>query len=199
MLEKLAQKAHILILLYAGFNIYTMWQDSITEMESLEMRVPALEGRIAKHKKEIKQLKEYNQDVAEARERVELVAQEVERTQRQLPAEISDIENINLLRGIADGMNIKDVTVTPLSEELRTFYYVKKYEVKGYGTFLQFMILFAKIADNERLLNIKEVELKRRSEGQRGRFQVIDVKVIVEAYRYNPNHKEDRGYDGGAQ
>lgn len=193
MLQKLAQKLHILILLYAGFNMFTFWQQAQTEIENLEMRIPAMQGRISKAKRELKQLKNYSKDVEDARQKIELVAQEVERTQRQLPADISDIENINLLRSVADGMNIKDVTVTPMDEQLRSFYYVKKYEVRGYGTFLQFMIFFEKIAENERLLNINEIKLERRSEGQRGRFQVIDAEVIVEAYRYNPDHKEDRG------
>lgn len=193
MLQKIAQKLHFIILLYAGFNIFTFWEQGQAEIENLEMRVPAMQGRISKKKREINQLRDYNEDVSDARQKIELVAQEVERTQRQLPADISDIENMNLLRSVADGMNIKNVTVTPMQEELRSFYYVKKYEVRGYGIFLQFMIFFEKVAENERLLNINEIKLERRSEGQRGRFQVIDAEVIVEAYRYNPDHKESRG------
>jgi Tfp pilus assembly protein PilO len=77
-------------------------------------------------------------------------------------------------------------------------FFVKKYEMRGYGTFLQFMVFFEKIAENERLLNINEIKLERRAGGQRGRFQVIDAQVIVEAYRYNPSHKEDRGFKEAA-
>lgn len=193
MFQKLASKIHIFILLYAAFNIFKIWDENQQTKETVEMQIPALQGRITQSGRELKELKAYNEDIAEARARIEIVAQEVERSQRQLPAEISDLENLNLLRRTAEGLNIKDINVMPLQEELRTFYYVKKYEMRAHGTFLQFMIFFEKIAENERLLNINEIKLKRKADGERGRFQVIDAEVIIEAYRYNPEYREDRG------
>lgn len=195
MFQKLASKIHIFIILYAAFNIFKLWDENQQRKETIEMQIPALQGRITQSSRELKELRAYNEDIAEARARIEIVAQEVERTQRQLPAEISDLENLNLLRRTAEGLNIKDINVMPLQEELRSFYYVKKYEMRAHGTFLQFMIFFEKIAENERLLNINEIKLKRKADGERGRFQVIDAEVIIEAYRYNPEYREDRGIE----
>ena len=30
---------------------------------------------------------------------------------------------------------------------------------------------------------------------QKGRFQLIEGKIVIEAYRHDPSHKEDRGID----
>lgn len=193
MLGKIVGKLHILIILYSALQLFTKWDENQQRVTNFEMTIPGLQGRITKQGRELEQLKTYNNDLEEARSRIELVAQEVERTQRQLPAEISDLENLSILRKTAEGLNIRDVNVTPLQEELRSFYYVKKYKLKAHGTFLQFMIFFEKIAENERLLNINELKLTRRDGGERGRFQVIDAEVTIEAYRYNPDFKEDRG------
>ena len=57
------------------------------------------------------------------------------------------------------------------------------------------LIFFEKIGASERLLNIKSVEIRRSEEKQRGRFQLINANVTIEAYRYNKDHKEDRGID----
>lgn len=193
MLQKIANNLHLIILFYAAFQIFTVWDENQQRKESFEMQIPGLQGRITQSGRELTELRKYNEDIAEARSRIELVAQEVERTQRQLPAEISDLENLNLLRRTAEGLNIRDVNVMPLQEELRTFYFVKKYQLRAHGTFLQFMIFFEKIAENERLLNINDIKLTRREGGERGRFQVIDAEVVIEAYRYNPEYREDRG------
>lgn len=193
MLGKIVGKLHILIILYSAFQMFTYWDENQQRVESFEMQIPGLQGRITQSGRELQQLKTYNNDLEEARKRIELVAEEVERTQRQLPAQISDLENLNILRKTAEGLNIREVNVVPLEEELRSFYYVKKYQLKAHGTFLQFMIFFEKVAENERLLNINQLKLTRRDGGERGRFQVIDAEVTIEAYRYNPDYREDRG------
>ena len=83
--------------------------------------------------------------------------------------------------------------LSPGREENKGFYFTKRYELKGNGTFLQFLILLEKIAENERILNIKTLNLKKSDKKQRGRFQVINTSINIEAYRYNPSHREDRG------
>ena len=50
-----------------------------------------------------------------------------------------------------------------------------------------------KISENERLLNIKALRMYKDDSTQvRGRFQLIKAEMSIEAYRYNPNHKEKR-------
>ena len=35
--------------------------------------------------------------------------------------------------------------------------------------------------------------MSKTEKKQRGRFQLVNCKASIIAYRYNPNHKEDRG------
>lgn len=192
-MNALVDKIWIFILLYGAFQVYTLYEVHQEKMTSLEGSIPRIQIQINKAKKEKRQIKSYLRDIEEAKQNIELVAQEVEKLQKKLPETIKDAENLNLIRNIAESLNIKGIYLSPGIEENKGFYFTKRYEVKGTGTFLQLLILFEKIAASERLLNVKTVELVKSQEKQRGRFQLTNAKIIVEAYRYNPDHKEDRG------
>jgi len=191
----LIKKLPLFIILYTAYMAYDMYEIHQQKVKEAQDRVPVLQNQIKKAKQKKKDLKRYFQDIEEAKKNIELVAQEVEKVQRQLPSEISDAENLQLVKGIAEKLNIKNVFLQPKNEEDKGFYYIKNYEMKATGTFLQFLIFFEKIAENKRLLNIRDVELKEIGSPQRGRFQLINSRIIIQAYRFNPNHKEDRGID----
>lgn len=142
-----------------------------------------------------KDLKRYFQDIEDAKKNIELVALEVEKVQRQLPSEISDAENLQLIKGVAENLNIQNIFLQPQGETDKGFYFIKNYEMKATGTYLQFLIFFEKVAENKRLLNIRDVTLGITQEKQRGRFQLINAEIIIQAYRFNPNYKEDRGIE----
>lgn len=192
-MNALISKIWILILAYGGFEAYTIYEAHTEQMTSLEGSIPRIQGQINRAQKEKKQIKSYLRDIEEAKKNIELVAQEVETLQKKLPESIKDAENLNLIRKIAEGLNIKSIYLSPGTEENKGFYFTKRYEFKGTGTFLQLLIFFEKIGASERLLNIREVNLQKSDKKQRGRFQLTNARIIVEAYRYNPDHKEDRG------
>ncbi len=192
-MQKLVSKIWILILAYGGFEAWTIYQEHEEAMIQLESSIPQIQGQINRARKEKKQIAGYKRDIKEAKENIELVAKEVETLQKKLPESIKDAENLNLIRNIASEVNIKSIFLSPGIEENKGFYFTKRYKVQGTGTYLQFLILFEKIGASERLLNVRQVEFKRSKEKQRGRFQLTNGTIIVEAYRYNPNHKEDRG------
>lgn len=191
----LIKKLPLFIILYTAYSAYDMFEIHQQKLQEAKDRIPVLENQIQKSEQKKKDLRRYFKDIEEAKKNIELVAQEVEKVQRQLPSEISDAENLQLVKGIAENLNIKNVFLQPKEEISKGFYYIKNYEMKATGTFLQFLIFFEKIAENKRLLNIRDVELKQITEPQRGRFQLINSRVIIQAYRFNPNHKEDRGID----
>ncbi len=191
----LIKKLPLLIILYTAYTAYDMFEIHKQKLQEAKDRIPVLQNQINKAKQKKKDLKRYFQDIEEAKKNIELVAQEVEKVQRQLPSEISDAENLQLVKGIAESLNIKNVFLQPKDELDKGFYYIKNYEMKATGTFLQFLIFFEKIAENKRLLNIRDVELKQLDSPQRGRFQLINSRIIIQAYRFNPNHKEDRGIE----
>ncbi len=186
-------KIWILIIAYGAFEAWTTYQTHEEEMTSLEASIPQIQSQINRAKKEKKQIKSYLRDIEEAKKNIELVALEVEKLQKKLPETIKDAENLSLIKKIAEGLNIKKIFLSPGIEENKGFYLTKRYEFTATGTFLQFLIFFEKIGGSERLLNIREVELRRSTDKQRGRFQLTNARVVVEAYRYNPDHKEDRG------
>lgn len=175
--------------------MYLMYETFTEDYEQLTMQVPGLEGKLAARKKEKRELKNYYKDIDEAKQRIELVASEVEKIQKKFPSEISDTENLSLIKNSAESINIKNVFLNPGVEENKGFYFIKKYEFKGMGTYLQFLVFFDKIAQSDRLLNVRNVLLKRSEIKQRGRYEVIECNATLEAYRYNPDYKEDRAVD----
>lgn len=195
MLQTILSKVWLLILAYGGWEIWLAYEEHTGKMNDIANTIPQIQSQINRAKKEKRQIRSYLRDIEEAKKNIELVAQEVEKLQRKLPEAIKDTENLSLLKNIAEGLNIKKVYLSPGTEENQGFYYTKKYEFSGTGTFLQFLIFLEKVGNSERLLNIKEVNLKRSEEKQRGRFQLTNARFVVEAYRYNPDHKEDRGID----
>lgn len=193
MLQTVLNKVWLLILAYGAWNIWVAYEEHTTRMKEISDSIPQIQSQINRARKEKKQIRFYLRDIEEAKKNIELVAQEVEKLQKKLPEAIKDTENLGYLKDLADGLNIKKIYLSPGTEQNQGFYYTKKYEFSGTGTFLQFLILLEKIGNSERLLNVKELNFKRSEEKQRGRFQLTNARFVVEAYRYNPNHKEDRG------
>jgi Tfp pilus assembly protein PilO len=87
------------------------------------------------------------------------------------------------------------MSITPEVESDRGFYFARRYKIYAKATFLQFLIMFEKIAENKRILNVSDSSFKKSEQPQRSKFQVIEGEMTIEAYRYNPNFKEDRGID----
>lgn len=194
-MDKILAKLHIFFFLYILWGGYTAYEEQNAELLALQDRIPALQNNIKREEQKKSRTKEFLKDVDEAKGRIEAVASEVEKLQRQLPAEVSDPENLGLIKNIAEQMNIKNVILAPGEEENKGFYLIKNYNFKGTGTFLQFLIFFEKIAENERLLNINEFELIKVQEERRGRFQLINATVKIGAYKYNSSYKEETGID----
>ncbi len=194
-MEKIFKNIHILLFLYTGFVLFTKWEEHQILVEQLDFQIPALEGNIRDANREKRELENYIKDIDEARNRIELVALEVEKTQQQLPSEISDAQNFSIIREAAESLNIRGVSIIPSEEVSRGFYFAKTYNITAKGTFLQFLIFFEKIGESTRLLNIRNLTINRSQDQQRGRFQLLDFTAAVEAYRYNQEYKEDRGIE----
>lgn len=175
--------------------MYTLYENFIQEEELSSTQVPVLQAKLQKKQKEKRQLKDYYNDIEEAKQKIELVAAEVEKIQKKFPSEISDTENLMVIKNSAESLNIKNVFLTPSIEENKGFYFIKKYEFKGMGTYLQFLMFFDKISQSEKLLNVRNIKLAKSQTKQRGRFEVIECQAVLEAYRYNPDYKEDRGIE----
>jgi len=193
MLTALLKKIHFFIIAYTAYTAYEDWTAHELKYESTKAKIPGKEVILKKKIKDRDQLNSYFADVEAAKKRITVVAAEIEKLQQQLPAKISDTENLDLLSKTSTATNIKDVFLSPGREELRGFYFAKKYKYKATATYLQFLIFFEKLALEERILNINNVVLTQSNTKQRGRFRVINAEVEIEAYRYNSNFREDTG------
>jgi Tfp pilus assembly protein PilO len=195
MMQKLANLSWFFIFLLSGWEIFKAYDTHVESKSAQIAKIPVLESKLKSKKKEQRNVKVYLQDIEKAKARIEVVAQEVEKLQKKLPEAISDTDNLALIQGISKKLNIQNVLLAPGIEENKGFYFAKRYEMTGSGTFLQFLILLERISSVDRILNVREVDFEKSKEKQRGRFQLINCKLVIEAYRYNPDHKEDRGIE----
>ena len=194
-MEKLLKNLHWMIIAYAAFELYNLYTEANDRLLDLESRQEVQRNELSKNKKVQREIANYYKNIEEEKIKIERVASEIEKMQQLLPSEISDSDNINLLRKMADDINIKEMSIVPETELDRGFYLARRYRIKAKATFLQFLIMFEKIAENKRILNVGESSFKKTDNPQRSKFQVIDGDMIIEAYRYNANYKEDRGID----
>jgi Tfp pilus assembly protein PilO len=194
-MAKILKNIHWFIILFALFNIGSYWYEINEKINELKNQQETERQDLAKAKKTQKEIKSFYKDIDEAKNRIERVAREIEKTQQLLPSEVSDTENISLLRRMAEDVNIKEVGIMPDKDDDRGFYIARKYKFKAKATYLQFLIMFEKISENKRILNVGELAFKKLDQPQRSKFQLIDGEFTLEAYKYNAAFKEERGID----
>ena len=194
-MEKLVKNLHWFIILYAGYELYTAYMLANENLLSIESREETQIVQARQYKNTLKEISNYYKNIEVEKLKIERVANEIEKMQQLLPSEISDSENINLLRKMGDDVNIKEMSITPETEVDRGFYFARKYKVKAKATFLQLLIMLEKISENKRILNVVDSTFQKAERVQRSKFQVIDGEMTIEAYRYNLNYKEDSGLD----
>lgn len=186
---------HIFLLLYICYGVYEQYEAHVAEMESIEQEFPQVNDQIAKAEEKVKEIKEFIKKADEYKVRVEEVAKTIESVQRQLPPETNDSQIISFFQEEMKALNIKDPSNMPGKEENTTYFITKDYQVKATGTFLQFLVFFERVGNASRIYNIQTLKLTTVNENKRGRFQVLNGEAIIQAYRFNPQFKVDRGFD----
>lgn len=194
-MTKILSNIHWFIILLALFNVGSYWYDINEKISEVKNQVETEKQDLTKARKTKKEIQSFYKDIDEAKNRIERVAREIEKTQQLLPSEVSDTENISLLRRMAEDVNIKEVSIMPDRDDDRGFYIARKYRFKAKATYLQFLIMFEKISENKRILNVGELAFKKLDQPQRSKFQLIDGEFMLEAYKYNAAFKEERGID----
>src|ERR1700740_3482541 len=121
-MEKLLRNIHWFIIGYALFNIGMYYKDVDEKITNLKSQQEAQQESLKKARKTKKEISTFYRDIDEAKSRIERVALEIEKAQQLLPSEVSDTENISLLRRMAEDVNIKEVSIMPEREEDRGFY-----------------------------------------------------------------------------
>ena len=194
-MEKILKNIHWLIIAYAAFELYSLYMEVNEKLLDIESNQEVQRVALINNKKIQKEIANYYKNIEVEKLKIERVASEIEKMQQLLPSDISDTENMILLRKMGDDVNIKEMSISPETESARGFYFSRKYKIKAKATYLQFLIMLEKIAENKRILNVIDSTFNKTERVQRSKFQVIDGEMTIEAYRYNTNYKEDRGLD----
>jgi hypothetical protein len=186
---------HFVIFAYGLYCVYGMYEEHSLRMEELNNQFPEVEQNIVKAEKKMKDIKEFERKAEESKIRVEEVAKNIEAVQKQLPSDISDNQILTFFNQEMSTLNIKDPNITPGKEEPGTYFISKGYSLKARGTFLQFLVFFERIGSASRIYNVKKLSLVNSEPNQRGRFQMISSDSLIDAYRFNPDFKVDRGFE----
>ena len=193
--SQLFAKLHILIILYALYGVWVYWDEHSIAMEEMTMQSQGLDNEIEMNKKRLSEVQEFIKKRDEYKLRVEEVAKNIEAVQRQLPAEIVDNQIIEFFKKELTSLNVKEANVTPGGEKTSTYFISKDYELKAKATFLQMLIFFERIGTAARIFNVAELSMDVAPGGRKGRFQVIDGSAVIQAYRFNPAFRVERGIE----
>lgn len=194
LVNKLISNLHIFILLYGLWGGYVIYEEHTVALEEIVNSGSGLDSEIANIQKKIKEIQEFTRKSDEYKVRVEEVAKNIESVQKQLPSDTNDSQILSFFQTEINSLNLKDANIAPGKEEKSVYFISKEYTLKAKGTYLQLLIFLERIANADRIYNIKTLKIKRNTENQKGRFQVVDSEGIIQAYRYNPEFKVDRGF-----
>ncbi len=181
------------ILIYSVYSVYDSYATKEERKNEIKQEISQLSSKIQKQRRQIKLIQEYQKDIEAKKNEIEEVAIQIENLQKRFPREVSDPENIKIIKELSDALKIRDLNITPEQDIVNGFYIVKRYKIVAEATYLQFLLLLERIAENERILNVNGIHLKRMETKRKQRYQPLEVEAVVETYKYNPGHKENRG------
>lgn len=194
LVNKMISNLHVLLLFYGLYGTWVMYDEHEIQLQEISARGAGIEEEIQKSEKKVKEIQEFAKATTESKTRVEEVARNIEAVQKQLPAETNDTQILSFFQNEINSLNIKDANFTPGKEDKSTYYISKEYSLKAKGTFLQFLIFFERIGTADRIYNIKELKLTSGTESQKGRFQMLSGEGVIQAFRFNPDFKVERGF-----
>jgi Tfp pilus assembly protein PilO len=194
LLNKLLGSAHFFIIIWVAYGAYEMYEAHEEQMNQTIAQFPTVEADIEKQKQKLKEIQDFIKKAEEYKVRVEEVAKNIEAVQRQLPAETSDSQILAFFQEEMKVLNIKNPDLRPGMEQPTTYFISKDYNLKASGTFLQFLVFLERIGTAARIYTIQSLRMVVNNSNNKGRFQVIDTDMLIQAYRYNPAFKVERGF-----
>jgi Tfp pilus assembly protein PilO len=192
--NKIIAQAHILLLLYGLWVGYGLYEEHLVQLEQVQASGASLDSDIDQAKRKVKEIQEFLKKSDEYKVRVEEVARNIEAVQKQLPADTNDTHILTFLQNEINSLNLKDAQFVPGKEDKSTYFISKDYTLSAKGTFLQFLIFLERISNADRIYNIKSLKLTSPNENQKGRFHIIESRGVIQAYRFNPDFKVERGF-----
>ncbi len=196
MIGQLVTKLHFIAFIWMVWSFYDRYDVHQETLKEVNSKAPMIKKKLVKKQKELEAINDYLEDIEKAKDTIEKVALQIEELQQKLPDKISDTENLEVITSIAEKINLKGMLLRPGKERDEDFYITKEYNFTSRGTYLQFLIFLEKIGElskSQQLFNVSSIELIRIDGKRKGRFQLIEGKISVLAYKYNESYREDRG------
>jgi Tfp pilus assembly protein PilO len=194
LVNKFIANIHVFMFLYGCWTTYELWEQHDMRLTQIQSEIPTVEAEIVKLKSKVKEITDFIKKADEYKVRVEEVAKNIESVQKQLPAETNDAQILSAFQSEMKVLNIRDTTMEPRAEETSQYFISKDYSVKASGTFLQFLIFFERIGNATRIYNVKSLKLTTNGATRKGRFQIVNGEAVIQAYRFNPSFRVDRGF-----
>lgn len=195
MKDFLIKNVHLVIIIYAAYNAFQMYEQKEADLEVSNAILDRSQAKLEKSKSSIKRIDKYQKNLNESEKKFQIVVDKLKQIQRQLPSEINDTEVQRTLASIATDLKMIDMDTKAKQEVLspNKFYFAKDYEYTAKGTFLQGLIFLERLENlsrDGRILNVKSVDMSLDpSSNAKSRFKVLSLKTVVESYRYNPNYR----------
>jgi Tfp pilus assembly protein PilO len=193
-LNKIIGSVHWIVVGLGLWNTWFLYEDHSLQIDEVISRESQIESEIGEKKKSLEEIKDYVKRADEFKARIEQVARNIETTQRQLPQETNDDKIITFLKSEMSLLNIKEGSVVSSQEQESPYYISKDFSLKAEGTFLQFLVFFERLKEQDRIYSIKELKIVNSNDKQKGRFKMLSFQSVIQAFRYNPNFKVDRGF-----
>lgn len=197
MKDLLIKHFYILFFFYAYFIGSDYQLDKESNLEQTKQVAVSFESRLKRKQKELRDVKKFEKNLEESKNKVKEVIEKIATTQKQLPSEINDTEIQSTLSAFGDELKIQNTAVSPRKETNNGFYFTKEYNVDARGTFLQFLIFYErieKLATDNRIMNIKYLKMTvDENSDPRSRFQILNLNTVIESYRYNANYNPQDG------
>jgi Tfp pilus assembly protein PilO len=193
-LNKIIGSVHWIVVALGLMNIWFLYEDHSLQIEEVFSRETQIESEIGEKKRNLEEIKDFIKRADEFKARIEQVAKNIETTQRQLPQETNDDKIMTFFKSEMGLLNIKESSVTSNEEQKTTYFISKDFNLKAEGTFLQFLVFFERLKEQDRIYSIKELKIINSNDNQKGRFKMLSFQSVIQAFRYDPDFKVDRGF-----
>lgn len=190
-MDAFVKNFHIIFFAYAVMIGLEKYEIRDVELTQASNALEAAKKIAESTARDLKQVIQFKADLTKSKRRVQEVVENIERIQKQLPSQIIDADVNDRLVEFSNALKMIDPSPAPKEEVNHNFYISKEFSFGAKGTFLQFLVFFEqleKLAKKGRILNVKNVLIKKAKDADpRSRFKILELEATVEAYKYNNN------------
>jgi len=190
MKETLLKYLHLLIFFYGAWDLFGVHDEHLVLLKEIEDQIEPAQVQLEKIKKKVENIKENEEKLKRFEASIEEVKSQIRLLQKKMPPASEQTAVLQELTNTSKELNLKDVNFSPLPRLEKGLYFVNGIELKGKGTFLQFLIFFENVLRTERYFNIDKIVITDSPSENKGRFIFVEVNAAIQTFEYNEGYKE---------